>query len=207
MTGLILKDLFGLKKQGKILAFLAVFYIVYSISLKSISMLGGMGLLMCAMMPITTMSYDEYCKWDRYALSMPISRKTIVLSKYILSIILELVGLIVLVPISIIMVKNTGEMKMYEAMLMLIAISGVGITFLSFLFPIIFKFGVEKGRMLMLFIIFSPTILILLLPKLNIKVPSEQTLKHLIYVSPFLVIAILLISIQISINIYEKKEF
>jgi len=207
MIGLILKDLFGLKKQGKILLFIVVFYIIYSISLKSISMLGGMGLIMCALMPITSMSYDEFCKWDRYALSMPVTRKTIVLSKYILGIIFELLGIIVIAPISILIVKITGEMKVDEAMLMLIAISGVGITFLSFVFPIMFKFGVEKGRMLMMIVIFAPTLLVFLLPKFNIKIPSEQTLKHLIYVLPFVVIAILLVSIQLSIKMYEKKEF
>lgn len=206
MTGLILKDLFGLKKQGRILMFLGAFYVIYSISVKNTSMLAGMGLLMCAMMPITTMSYDEYCKWDRYAISMPVTRKMIVLSKYFLGILLEVVGILVLAPISIIMVKITGEMKINEVMIVLLVISGIALTFLSFVFPIIFKFGVEKGRMLMMLVIFTPTILVMILPKIGFTLPNEQTLKHLLYVTPFAVIAIVLISIQLSIAIFEKKE-
>ena len=207
MKGLLLKDLFAIRRQGKILLVFVVVYSIYAVMVKNISMLGGMVVLMCAMMPITTMSFDEFCKWDKYALSMPLSRKTIVLSKYSLGIILDLAGILILAPISAIMVLFTKEMKVSESLLVLLVIGEVAITFLAIILPILFKFGVEKGRMLMMIVIFAPTILFLLVSKIGMKVPSEETIEHLLYASPFAVIAILLLSIQLSINIYEKKEF
>ena len=207
MKGLLLKDIFAIRKQAKILLVFVVVYSIYAIMVKNISMLGGMVVLMCAMMPITTMSFDEFCKWDKYALSMPVSRKTMVLSKYILGIILDLAGLLVLAPISAIVVLYTKEMKISESLLILLVIGEVAITFISIILPILFKFGVEKGRMYMMIVVFAPTILGLLLSKTGVKAPSEQTIKLLLYASPFAVIAILLLSIQLSIGIYNKKEF
>ena len=46
-------------------------------------MLGGVLAVLAAMMPVTAFSFDEKAKWDKYALSMPVSRRDLVLSKYI----------------------------------------------------------------------------------------------------------------------------
>ncbi len=207
MKGLILKDFFALKKQGKTFLVLFIFYLLFSYMTKNISMLGMMIVLICAMMPITTMSFDELCKWDKYALSMPVSRKTIVLSKYIFGILFNFAGIIIVAPISAVMVIITQEMKVGDSLLMILAMEGIAITFLAFIMPILFKFGVEKGRMLMLLVIFLPTMMFFLLSKLGIELPSEQTLKLLTYLSPIVVIIFLLFSICISIKIYDKKEF
>ena len=51
---------------------------------------------------ITTFSYDEYNSWDAYAISMPVSRKDIVKSKYIASIILIFIAVIFTIIISLI---------------------------------------------------------------------------------------------------------
>lgn len=207
MKGLILKDFIALKKQGKTFLVLFLFYVLFSFMTRNISMLGMMVAVICAMMPITTMSFDELCKWDKYALSMPIARKTVVLSKYIFGILFDFAGILIVAPISAIMVIITQEMKVRDSLLMILAMGGIAITFLAFIMPILFKFGVEKGRMLMLLVIILPTMLFFLFSKLGIKLPSEQTLKLLAYLSPIVVIIFLLFSICISIKIYDKKEF
>ena len=51
--------------------------------------------LMLSMQVITTMSYDEYAKWDKYALTMNINRKDIVLSKYVFFIMSIIIGMVV----------------------------------------------------------------------------------------------------------------
>lgn len=207
MKGLIIKDLIALKKQGKIMLLLAAFYIVYSISTKNISMLGVMVAVFCVMLPISSMAYDEYCKWDRYALSMPISGKTIVLSKYVLGILLDLVGIVIIAPTSAVIVKFSGEMSIGRSLLVSFAIGEIALVFLSIILPIFFKFGVEKGRMLMITVILAPTVLAFLVKRLNIKLPSEHNLELLAYISPIITVAVFLLSVYISIKIYSKKEF
>ncbi|MDF2821131.1 MAG: transporter protein [Clostridiales bacterium] len=207
MKGLILKDLYTLRKQVKMMILIIVFYSFYAVMMKSTSFLGAMVALLCAMQPISTLSYDEYCKWDRYALSMPVSRKNIVLGKYLLGVILCLGGLVIVTPISIVIAQYTGEMKIIESLIMILAYAGIAIVFLSVVLPIIFKFGVEKGRMLMMLTIFIPMMLGFFASKLGLQLPSAQTLRVLAYASPFAVIIIFLISIRISIGIFVKKEF
>lgn len=56
-----------------------------SVSSKN-NFMGAMIMVMCAILPTTFMSYDEKAKWDKYALSMPLSRDDMVISKYIISI-------------------------------------------------------------------------------------------------------------------------
>lgn len=207
MIGLMLKDLIAVKKQGRILILLALFYIVYAFAMKNISMFGMMITLVCTMMSITTLSYDEFYKWDKYALSMPISRKTIVLSKYALAGISDLAGMSVIFPVSILIGLLNNEVNVYEIFLMTLSFGAIAITFISIVLPIFFKFGTEKGRLLMMVIILLPTILAVVVGKMGIQPPSKLTLDRILYAVPIVVAIIVVLSMQISLLIYNKKEF
>ena len=39
-----------------------------------------------AMLPISALGYDERCKWERYALSMPLRKKDLFFSKLLLGV-------------------------------------------------------------------------------------------------------------------------
>lgn len=47
-------------------------------------MLGSVAMLLLAMLPISALGYDERCKWERYALSMPLQKKDLFFSKLLL---------------------------------------------------------------------------------------------------------------------------
>lgn len=207
MKGLLLKDVLALKKQGKVYFLILGFYLVFSVATENTSMLGGMIILLCVMMPITTLSYDEYCKWDKYALSMPIARKTVVLSKYLFGILITLAGTVLATVFSVLIVLLTKQTGIIEALLVPVAIGAVAILFLSCILPILIKFGVEKGRMLMMLVIFIPTMLVMIIPKPKLVEPSKQMLTLMIGCIPVIIIVILLLSIKLSIAIYNKKEF
>lgn len=207
MKGLLFKDLFTLRKQGKVYLLLVVFYVFYSMLMKNVSMLSAMLTILCAIAPITTLAYDENCKWDRYALSMPISRKMIVLSKYVFGLLLLLISMAIVTPLSMVVVSYTREMKMMPTFMITLVVNGIAVLFLSVLLPLLFKFGVEKGRLFMFMIFFIPMAIAYLYNKMNLSLPSKETLKILGYLSPVFLVIILLISITISIKIYEKKEF
>lgn len=207
MKGLILKDFYSLRQQGKIYFLLLAFYIFYSSVTRNISMMSGMVALICALTPITTIAYDENCKWDRYALSMPISRKTIVLSKYVFGILLELGSMVIVALLSAGIVTYTKEMDIKDALNVMLVVNGIGVLFLSVILPSLLKFGVQKARLIMFILIVIPTVIAYFYEKLNFSVPSPETLKILAYLSPVFLLIIVLLSIVISIRIYEKKEF
>ena len=207
MKGLIIKDLFVVKKQGKSVLAITGFYLVFAIITKNLSMFGAVSVCLSILLPITSMSYDEYNKWDRYALSMPLSRKTIVLSKYALGIMLNLVVSVVICAVNIILAFYLGGINYGEVITTTLGICGAGILFLSILLPVIYKFGVEKARLLMMIVFLVPTLLIMLLSESGIKPPSEQMLDKLVYVAPAAVILILVLSINLSVKVYRSKEF
>lgn len=206
MKGLIIKDLLALKKQGKLFLGLFAFYFIYAIALKNISML-SMITVLCVMLPMTTMAYDERSKWDKYALSMPISRKTIVLSKYLFSILLDVLGVLIVAVTSTIIVYFSNEMEILEALFMAVLFGAISLLFLSVMLPILFKYGVEKARLLIIVIILIPVLFGALIPRLGLKPPSEEMFKLGANLSPVILIAILFLSIKLSINIFNKKEF
>jgi hypothetical protein len=59
----------------------------------------------------------------------------------------------------------------------------------------------------MIIILFAPTMLLVFLSNLGIKLPDEEALKPLLYFSPVAIIIIFILSIFVSISIYNKKEF
>jgi len=203
MKGLILKDFINLKKQSKAIGVLVVFYLLLAIATKNISMFGAIILILFAMMPITALSYDERANWDKYGLTMPVSRAEMVLSKYILGLILSLFALILNFIVQILM----GTEMNTENITINFVIFGASIIFISLLLPIMFKFGVEKGRILMILILMLPTITITLLPQIVKTPPSEEMITKALYALPFIIVIIYVLSILISRNIYSKKEF
>lgn len=203
MTGLILKDLINLKKQARVYLILVLFYLVLGVANESSDMFSTMMIVVSAIIPITAMSYDERSKWDRYALTMPLSRKSMVASKYILGLIFLVASFI----LSMLFNSFFSNISLMENVMTCLATLSIGMVIMSVIFPLIFKFGVEKGRIFMMIVLFAPTALILLLSKFEISMPDEETIKSLLYLSPIVAAVIFIASIYISMSIYNKKEF
>lgn len=206
MRGLLLKDLYALKKQGRVILALAVFYFILGITTDNISMFSTMVILLCGVLPITTMSYDEHYKWEKYALSMPVSRHSLVLSKYYLGIICGLVATAI-VLISTFIMNLTNEGEIIQNLLINAGYLLAAYVFLAIVLPIMFKFGTEKGRMILPMVVVVPIVVIMILGKLGLQLPSDQVLTVLAYCSPLIVMGLLFVSFRISLNIYNKKQF
>lgn len=203
MKGLLIKDLINLKKQGVVIGAILIFYMFFSVINQDSAFLITISVLLCTMLPITSLAFDEQAKWDRYALSLPISRKKLVLSKYVLGILLNLGTLAVLSIITLVLHLQSDD----PIWLIILTAGGIGLLLLSLLLPLMFRFGVEKGRLVMIAVFIIPTILIFMSPYLNYALPTEQTVIRLLYAAPFVIAAILWLSISLSVRIYTKKEF
>ena len=78
---------------------------------------------MMVMLVITSLAYDERSRWDRYALTMPVSRKEMVLSKYLLGLILLTFALL----INMIFLILFGSSPLGEAWLLALSLFGIGL--------------------------------------------------------------------------------
>ena len=141
MKGLLLKDWYVLIGGAKRLLFLIALYIVIG---EFSAGIGSVGVLLCAMLPTSCMSYDERSKWDRYALSMPVSVRDLVVSKYLLGYLALLAGAVLKL---IVMLLPFGEGGDYASLALILAVT---LLYMAVQFPILFKFGVENGRIWMM---------------------------------------------------------
>lgn len=211
MTGLILKDLLNLKKYMKQLGIVLIVFIFIAINLKSPSYVIFMMILITSMMIVTSMAYDESTKWDKYALTMPITKKDLVKSKYALLVILALSGGIISLILGFVISKLTDVSNYKEILLTSFGVTLASLVLFSILLPIIFKMGTEKARIIMLIIFAIPSILATVLSKFlkdfAIALPTEEQIMYLGYASPFIVLLIVFLSYSLSVSILNKKEF
>ena len=148
MKGLLLKDYYTLFKQARIfLLIIIVFAVMPGQSVQT------MAVVYAALLPITALAYDERAKWDSLAAMMPIVVKDIVLSKYLLG----YAGIIGASVLSIAGQAVIGAVRhtAFEPELLpsLILTACVSIVLLSINLPIMFKAGVEKGRIVFLLLL------------------------------------------------------
>ena len=216
MKGLIIKDILNLKNYMKQLILVLIFFITYGIFLKNGTFVGTMITLMLSMQVITTMSYDEYAKWDKYALTMNINRKDIVLSKYVFFIMSIIIGMVVgVISSTTINQILQSDINMNEIIATSIVVPCIFAILFSIVIPVVFKNGVEKGRIVMMIVLFIPAVLVAAIVKIsennNIPMPNGPTFEMIFNFGLIGVILLTIISIfmsyKISLSIYNKKEF
>ena len=142
MRASLYKDACVLLRQARILFVIIVLFAV----------LGGtawaaFATWYAALLPITALAYDERARWDFYAAGLPYARRDLVLGKYVLSwvsiaaaAVLSLLGQAVLS-----LFRGGGDLAELVAAMPLIVSAPLLLT--AVLLPILFRYGVERGRM------------------------------------------------------------
>lgn len=152
IKGLIIKDLLQLKSYKRTLIMFILIFTVTSIVQENSSGIGSMIVVMMTlglgMFSMATFNYDEMAKADRYILTLPLTKKEIVLSKYILVSISTIIGSIIGILLSLVIgfIMN----KQFPNILDIIYLGLGGILGVGFVeaiqIPCVYKFGAEKGR-------------------------------------------------------------
>ena len=211
MLGLLYKDFCNLKKQVRIILIFVLLYSVYAITANMPAVMGSVIIVFSIMMPITSMSYDESYQWYRYALSTPVTRRKLVLSKYLLGFLVAVGGLGCSLLLAFVTCRITHSEFSSELLLTFGLFLEVGMLFLSFTIPMILRYGVEKGRLLLTIFAVAPSLMMVpaasWLEKSNIPLPSQEVLTGILLASPLFILAIFLFSFRISVSILKRKEF
>ena len=103
--------------------------------------------MLCGMIPVNLMAYDERSKWDTYTALLPFTRTQIVSSKYIFGLIAQGVILVLVAVIRIARMAVSGAVdwqNLYDLMGIMIMLAAFSV---ALPLPFIFRNGVEKGRM------------------------------------------------------------
>ena len=147
MKGLLLKDLYMTVKYCRSYLLIAVVFIaVYFIGNDNMFFI-FYPCLLCGMIPVNLLGYDERSRWLQYSETMPYSRTQIVSGKYLIGLGAQLTMLLATAIAQAIRMNmnNSFSASNYLVMMMLLLIMSMLSS--SICLPFIFKLGVEKGRM------------------------------------------------------------
>ena len=202
MKGLLLKDIYTLTKQVRIFLIMIICF-----SLTPNASMTAFAICYSAILPITALAYDERSKWDKLAMMMPYSVKELVFSKYLLGYLCMLVASI-LSMIGKIAFALIRHENMIEALIPILPLFCVGVLLQSLNFPFMFRFGVEKGRILYL----GTTVIIVVCGLFLFQLVEDKIsyiMEHgILYVVIFTLFTIIsaIVSVLISIKGYQNKE-
>ncbi|NLL77087.1 MAG: ABC-2 transporter permease [Clostridiales bacterium] len=218
MKGLLLKDFYMIWKQAKIMLLLVIIYILIGVFNDSLFWT-MFSVIFMSMLPITALALDERSGWNRYAGMLPYSSKDIVMSKYLFG----LIGVGIVIVVYVILTVLTGialhrEIQPAAILEMIIPLFSVSCIFMGTNLPIMFKTGVEKGRMwytLSLIVIMgSSSAVISILNEESVKKEIIGFLQIGRLTDAMLQNAVLLVvcgvlllgSMNLAVKIYEKKD-
>ena len=206
MKGLLLKDILTLKSYARTISILIMVYLIWGIAGDNVYFFAGMSGIICVMMVISSFSYDNYAKWDKYSASLPVTRSEIVGAKYLLALIMIGVGAVItcLMYAVFILVKK-GDFS--ELLPGVIGTTAAGLFLILVLLPCIYKFGVEKARLVMVITGIVIGLMLSLGAWLLPKDIGSSTVKVLLFVVLPMVEAVgFYVSFKLSCRIYQAKE-
>ena len=195
MKSLVLKDLYTVLHNSK--AFLVV--IIGMSFFLSFTTNGDTGFynifcaIMSSMLVVTTFSFDHLSNWEPYAMILPITRKDVVRGKFALLFLVCAAGTVlgfVLGLLSCTLLPSL-TLDLHEQVFYLFPAFSISLFMGSLSIPLIFKFGAEKARVLLMAAFCIPSVLLILALKTaeNFGVHlSEQTFITILVFSPLLVL-------------------
>ena len=202
MKGLVLKDLLVLKVAMKTVIVVVIIFGLMG-AMSGSAYMTTFASVYAAILPMTCVAYDERSKFNRYALTMPVSVKDIVLSKYVMGLILGAAALVLSLGITAFADGDFAETALTCVL--------IPMFYHSFMLPVMFKFGVEKSRIIVMVTVVIPALALSfaeqagLLDKIILALSAANTA----VVVTAVIAAVLVIyaaSIFISVAICKNKE-
>lgn len=209
MKGLMKKDYILIKKNSLVYLLLFGVFLIISVG-KALSshepdtmIFSGYMAMAPFILAINTFAYDDLAKWDSYCLSMPVTRAEAVLARYAslgtVAVAVCLMGTIV----SLIVGIMVGQLQMGYILLTSLILLGIALLALAVLLPLIYKFGVEKSRILLIILMLAFMSVVVIGGK-EMPVPA---INFMIRLLPVVGIVLYAVSFYISSAIYQRKEF
>lgn len=209
MKGLILNDLYNIGHNAKqMLLIVGIWAVCFYQGAANGAYIPMYSVLFC-MMTATTFSFDERCEWAKYAMVLPVKRQDYVFAKYIVNFIFSIIGCFVGILTTAAAVIIQG--KTFEKVILESTAAGfcIAIFFGSLFIPFLIKYGAEKARIIMLGTVGIPILLAFLVKYLIEKrgiIITEDFIEKAICVLPVFVIVFVVITMVLSLRIFEKKE-
>lgn len=206
MKGLLLKDLYMMK------AYCKSYVLIIAIFLAASFVGGNMFFiyypcLLCGMIPVNLLAYDERSRFIQYSAALPVSRVQFVSEKYLMGLFSQVIVLFITGTVQGIRMGVNGTFSLNEFAVMMLSILLVSMLASSIPLPLIFRNGVEKGRIayyVMIGIVCGAGILFSEVFKGNLQndIPSGIIFVLLTVLG----ICVYVLSWYLSVVLYKKRE-
>lgn len=174
------------------------------------------------MVPTTLFAADQAYGWNRLSLSMPILRRDVVGSKFVMGALVNVILLAVSTVLTVVyvLISATGDPAgaLMENLAGIFACESVAFLMMGVLMALSFKFGIEKGRYIIMACVWVPVLGVFLLERLPgfetalqavgnwLNTAGEAQISLLIAAALAVSLVVYVICYLISVKIYQKKE-
>ena len=217
MKGLLIKDFKLMLMQKNFFIIIIVVACLISISSQDSTFMIGFITLILSLFTVSTISYDEFDNGYPFLLTLPFSRKTYVLEKYVYGLILGTGGWIVSVMICSLMLIVQGKPVTSDMLIGAFVILPMFLVIESLMIPVHLRFGGEKGRYALIACVGVLVVIGFVVMKI-VEIFHIDVLPLILAIDAlgpvmFMVILlmigflIMLVSLKVSLSIMNKKEF
>lgn len=174
------------------------------------------------MVPTTLFAADQAYGWNRLSLSMPILRRDVVGSKFVMGALVNVVLLAVSTVLTVVYVlagaTGNPSAELMENLAGILACEAVAFLMMGVLMALSFKFGIEKGRYIIMACVWVPVLGVFLLERLPwfetalqaagnwLNAAGETQISLLLAAALAAGLAVYAVCYFISVRIYQKKE-
>lgn len=209
MKGLILKDFYMAMKYCRVYLAITIIFAIASIYGNSTFFL-FYPVLMAGIIPVNLISYDEKSKWNVYVGAFPYTRREFVSVKYIVTLIFLGIGIGLIAIVQAIHMFISGDVDWNSYFTILSILPALGLIPPCILLPTVFKFGVEKGRIVYFAVILAVCGTFGALGALSLDINTGQLLSNmgswLIPTALGLGGLLLVASWNLSTYLYQRRE-
>ena len=162
MKAMLYADWMNLRRSMKAMVIATVVIPLASIvSGNGLSFVPAMLCMLSLMVPATLMSSDYAYGWDKLSLSLPVSRRDVVSSKFAISLLVNLT----VVALSMICIAGMNADATAEDVMGMLACEAVVLALMGIEIVLVLQFGPERGRYLLIGVVWVPIILLTVVKK------------------------------------------
>ena len=146
MKGLLLKDFYMAAKYCRTYILIGVVFIAVSFVSSENMFFVFYPCLLCGMVPVNLLAYDERSRWIEYSGTLPYTKAQIVSGKYLIGLIVQGAMLLAVGIAQAVRMNLAGTFQAGEYALFMASIFAMSTISSSITLPFMFRWGVEKGR-------------------------------------------------------------
>ena len=210
MLGLFYKDNIQMLRTGRIFLIVGVLFLVMSvISPETLFYTFNPCIMISMVFPVTAMSFDESEKWNVFCLTTSVTRRQYVHAKYLLHLFWTLILLAATSGALLIRMIIHHAFIASDFLTLLPTMLTLSLGMPVFLYPFIFRYGVEKGRIVYMVLIGAATAAgILILNRSDFAQSAGAEMSTMPLLAAAGIAAVLYaLSWFLSLSLYEKREF